>query len=430
MKEINIRWLTYKEELALSLFFSNVEKFKCLSSMPNFQVELLTEPMILYNKETASLATILSCFKILYAIPGHEVLQSKNDEIIHIIQERFGFEISDEVDLCKYNPNGPGDILGKSDYPKFLFWVLSCRNNGYGHGKESWDTLKWKYKFVLTDALREQHLKTLERGMTVDQIEQTRRLVEEDKNKKDAGVRDNTKPLPEKARRFLEMIDEPGAVLAFFDEGKTYYSYTGIYYTGIYESFIRYVFSNTKHITLRVGGYSYRVESGVLSISQLLRADQRRIECLDCQPDCLVENEKSVGPRYHLMSKYVFNYEDEFVKYAEEYDYKYFALGGMERPMVYYYVNNIDTGWYSEDGQFKNFYSKERGLQALSDVAMIRGYKDIKPATAAVFTDSKLGAGTEILFGPAAHFDKQDRASSQRKLFEDARIPYLNLGDL
>ena len=61
MIETTTRWLTFKEELALAVFFSNVEKFKCLTDMPNYKVELLTEPMRIWNKNDAPLATINAC---------------------------------------------------------------------------------------------------------------------------------------------------------------------------------------------------------------------------------------------------------------------------------------------------------------------------------------------------------------------------------
>ena len=424
MIETTTRWLTFKEELALAVFFSNVEKFKCLAGMPNFKVELLLEPMHLYNEDTASLVTILSCFKILYAVPGHEKLQMKNNQIVNIIKEICGLEITERVYLRKYNPEGLGNILGQRNYPNFLSWVLSCREGGYGQGKESWPRLKWRYRYVLTDALREQHLLTLERGMTDAQKDQTLRQVkEQNRRQREAWDKAHDEPLSEETKRFVDSIDKPGAILALFDEGKMFLAYTGVY-----DSLIHYVLNNTKHIMLRVGGYSYRVERSVIGKAHTLGTEPGRVECLYCGSSDPAEDYGVTNTRYHLMRKYDFEYDDDFVKYAEEYDYKCVELGGEMHPMVYYYVNNIDTGWYTADGLFHGFYSNDRGLQALTDVAMIRGYKDIKPATAVVFTNSGHGAGDEIFCGPAAHFDKRDRTSSQRKLFEDAKTPYLVIG--
>ena len=77
MQETIKRNLSYKEELTLAAFFSNVQKFGCLAEMPHFRKELLTEPVQLYGNDRAPLATLLSCFKILYAVPGHEDLQKQ-----------------------------------------------------------------------------------------------------------------------------------------------------------------------------------------------------------------------------------------------------------------------------------------------------------------------------------------------------------------
>ena len=158
------------------------------------------------------------------------------------------------------------------------------------------------------------------------------------------------------------------------------------------------------------------------------RNNPERLESIYCGYYPPSEDHGDARAIFHELDKYSFDYDDPFVRYSEDYDYKCFALGGVMHPMVYYYVNNIDTGWYDRDGKFCGFYDKQRGLQALGDVVMIRGYSDIKPATAAVFSDSGNHPGDQIFCGPAAHYDKRDRTSSQRKLFEDARIPYLNIG--
>ena len=95
--------------------------------------------------------------------------------------------------------------------------------------------------------------------------------------------------------------------------------------------------------------------------------------------------------------------------------------------MVYYYVNNIDTGWYDEEGKFCSFYSKERGLQAITDVIMIDGYQDIAPATAAICTFTFDSTGDTILSGSSIHNDHRSRTTSQRWLIEQAGIKLLDL---
>ena len=95
--------------------------------------------------------------------------------------------------------------------------------------------------------------------------------------------------------------------------------------------------------------------------------------------------------------------------------------------MVYYYVNNIDTGWYDENGEFCRFYSKERGLKAITDVAMINGFDEILPATAAICTFTFDSGGDEIYGASFAHLDKRSRTSSQKMLIEKAGIKLLDI---
>ena len=424
MTDKSTRWLTYKEELALAVFFSNVEKFKCLSALPNFKTELLTEPMRIGKKDDAPLATILACWKILYATPGNEGMAAKNEAIIGMIRERCGIDITDEIDLSKYNPDGPGDILKYKEYGSLLKWVLSIRESGYAPGRESWDQLKTEYGYVTNRALREQHLSHLGKPFPIWQKEIIMKKMREEIEKERRAYMDRQLPAtPQNAKEFIDDLDRPGTIIALFDEGKLFYTYADEL-----ESVIRYILTETKHITLRVGGYSYRVERQALDISKELDIDPCRLESIYCGYFEPHVDHLLAKATFRELKEYAFDYDNPFVRYAEEYDYKCFAIGGVTHSMVYYYVNNIDTGWYDKDGKFCGFYDKHRGLEALGDVVMIRGYQDIKPANAAIFTDSGRHFGDEIYCGPAAHFDKRDRTSSQRKLFEGAHIPFIDLG--
>ena len=235
--------------------------------------------------------------------------------------------------------------------------------------------------------------------------------------------KNRTIKLPEETQEYLKQIDEPGAILALFDEEKMFYAYEGPL-----EAIIRYCLTESKHITLRVGGYSYRMERQALYLSYVLQTVPTRLESIYCGYHRPCIDYKDARAVFRELCKYDFDYEDPFVKYAEEYDYKCVTLRGVPHTMVYYYVNNIDPGWYDKEGNFHRFYDKHRGLEALGNVTMVRGYGDIKPATAALYSDSGGGCGDEIYCGLAAHYDKRSRTSSQRKLFEDAGIPFLNYG--
>ena len=426
--ETTKRDLTFKEELGVAVFFSNVEKFKCLSAMRLFKKTLLTEPFRIGKKDKAPLLAILSCLKVLYSVPGYEKLQKRNDEIIAIVKEKSHRKVTEQINLAGCYPELSDGSLESDCYASVYALVGWFRKKGYCPGKESWDALVEQYDNVICNALRENHLSSLEKRMNVDEIAGARKEADDC-----APVIPyyNGRLLPKELKEFIGSIDRPGAVLALFDEGKGFARNLfpePPYY--IHEDMIKYVLTSTKHITLRVGGYSYRVAQAVLNIAEKLGTEPRRVEYLSAENE-VPENDRPDATSIRIrMRDFDFESDDPFVKYAEQYDFKYFSMESDAHPTVYYYVNKIDTGFYKDDGSFVPFYSNGRGLQALSDVAMVRGYKDIRPATAAIYTDSGRSRGDSIFFGPASHADRKTRGSCQRMLFEDAGIKSFNLNGI
>lgn len=426
--ETTKRDLTFIEELGLAVFFSNVEKFKCLSAISLFKRTLLTGPFRIGQKDKAPLLAILSCLKVLYAVPGYEKLQKRNDEIIAIVKEKCRRKVTEKIDLAGCYPEHRDDNLETVDYAYVYAMVGWYRKKGYGLGKECWEGLAEQYDSVICNALRENLLGSLEKRLTADEITEARKEADDSTP---VTLCYDGRLLPKELKEFLDSIDQPGAVLAVFDEGK---GFARIHFPEppcyIHEDIIKYVLTSTKHIALRVGGYSYRVARAVLNIAEKLGTEPWRVEYLS-DGNNVPENDRPDATCIRIrMMDFEFESDDPFVKYAEQYDFKYFSMESDSHPMVYYYVNHIDTGFYNEDGSFVPFYSNDRGLQALSDVAMVRGYKDIRPATAAIYTDSGRGREDSIFFGSASHTDRKTRGSSQRKLFEDAGIKFFNLNDI
>ena len=406
MTENTTRWLNYKEELALSIFFSNVEKFKALVNLPNFKVELLTEPMKICDEEAPALSTILSCYGILYSLPGYEKLARRNDDIIDVLRKMGGPVVLQEIDLSEYNPSGPGDILAHNEYGPLLKWVLGIRRTGYSPGKESWDHLSFKYRNVVVDALRKQHLERLGRGLSDDRKKSILKAIREQDEEACRQYLARPKPtLSAEAKAFIDNMDRPGSVVALYDNGKGYFNDEDAF-----EAVIRYILAETEFIVLRVGGDSYRAEMLAYGLSREIGSDPARLESIYCGHNKPEDYLARVRATFHALSDYDFDYGDDFVRYAERYDNRSFTFGDETHPMVYYYVNNIDTGWYDKEGRFTPFYDKYRGLRALGDVAMIRGYADIKPATAAIVASPGHG-----------------RPARQRRLAEDAGIPVLDI---
>jgi hypothetical protein len=165
----------------------------------------------------------------------------------------------------------------------------------------------------------------------------------------------------------------------------------------------------------------------VLNIAKQQPADRIYVEYLSKGTADDEWNDRDSRIRIVGMGKYKFHSGMDIVKQADEYDFKTFGNKNGSHTMVYYYVNNIDTGWYEENGEFCPFYNKYRGLQAITDVIMINGYEDITPATAAVCTFTYDSGGNILLACGTIHEDRRSRTSSQKKLLEGADIRLLDL---
>ena len=66
-------------------------------------------------------------------------------------------------------------------------------------------------------------------------------------------------------------------------------------------------------------------------------------------------------------------------------------------------------------------------MQAISDVVMIKGYKDIPPGTAVISTFTFDHEGDIIIAGGSMHRDRRSRTTSQRMLINSAGIKCIDL---
>jgi len=241
------------------------------------------------------------------------------------------------------------------------------------------------------------------------------------------------KELPEfdeklfKAQQFINEIDKPGAIISVFDEGKVFARYCALGYQYLYSKIFDFVFHNTKYVRIRVGGYSYRAASMAQRRIEKLSKDRIYVDYLSLGKSNEIERITDSRVNMIYMGDYQFTEDMAIVKEAEEYDFKSFGDKSGMHPMVYYYVNNIDTGFYDENGEFHRFYNKNRGLQAISDVVMIKGYKDIPPATAVISTFTFDKEGDIIIAGGSMHRDRRSRTTSQRMLIKSAGIKCIDL---
>ncbi len=79
-----------------------------------------------------------------------------------------------------------------------------------------------------------------------------------------------------------------------------------------------------------------------------------------------------------------FEWGSPLTDYADKYDFRSQGGNGMHHSMVWYYVNNVDCGWFDENGIFRSFNTKEKGYWQIVEVIKAKGYKDVEPVTCAL----------------------------------------------
>lgn len=485
MQAVNRTFLTFEEELLVAVYFNNVEKLKWLIGMDYFKPSMVTEP-IDFGEVSVPLYWITLCYRYMLRYKEYDYIRKPVDDMLTIWSENFHLDIDEFVDFksCYHADNMPPIIkdedkwwMGHLSLEDFMrsgareidfrlykainaynvkeieFYLnegavpdakvtdkggrtLSAismhrywkRNRDYYIWGEEHFVEKWEIGSRVRNGLEEMILFLMEKyianrkGCPVETYEGEVDMV--------GNVPYQFKPsteMKEKTDAFIQKIDKPGAILAIFDEGKVFVRARHLHYESIYAYVIKRIFKETKHVVIRVGGYSDRVATMVLNIAKQQPADRIYVEYLSKGTADDEWNDRDSRIRIVGMGKYKFHSGMDIVKQADEYDFKTFGNKNGSHTMVYYYVNNIDTGWYEENGEFCPFYNKYRGLQAITDVIMINGYEDITPATAAVCTFTYDSGGNILLACGTIHEDRRSRTSSQKKLLEGADIRLLDL---
>lgn len=486
MEKITKTYLTFEEELLVAVYHNNVEKLKWLIGMDYFKPSMVTEP-IDFGEVSVPLYWITLCYRYMLRYGEYDNARKPVDEILTIWSEIFHLDTDEIVDLksCYHADKMPPVIkdedkwwMGHLTLEDFLrsgareidfklykainaynvkeivFYLkegaapdakvidkggkalsaismLRCwkRNRDYYLWGEEHVVEEWKIRSLVSNGLEEMILFLLEKNITnrkgcpVETYDGEWNLYE-DTFDSQLTV---SPAMKEEIGSFVKEIDKPGAVLVMFDEGKAFVRARHLHYQSLYTYVIKSIFKETKHVIIRVGGYSYRVAQLVLDLIKQQPHDRLYVEYLS---EGSAEDEwKDRDSRIRVigMGRYQFRPDMDIVKLANEYDFKTFGYKNGTHTMVYYYVNNIDTGWYEEDGKFCPFYNKYRGLQAITDVVMINGYDEIVPATSVVCTFTFDSGGDIILAGGTIHKDRRSRTSSQKKLIENSCVCLLDL---
>ena len=170
--------------------------------------------------------------------------------------------------------------------------------------------------------------------------------------------------LNEQIISFIDKHDNEGEELALYDEDK----FTNRVFSDSkqYAAMLKRLLM-TKHLKIRVGGNSFRVGEAITEMTKALDVENKVLDF-----DANFREEQFV-------------WGSPIIDYADKFDFRWQGVKGVGRhSMVWYYVNNVDTGWYNEDGSFCRCDTNEKGYWQIVEVIKAKGYKFIAPATCAL----------------------------------------------
>ena len=426
----NNRFLRYEEELALSLFFCNVEKFNWLLGADCFSASILTEPTKIGHKELAPYI-ITAGYKKLFNSPKYDDLRKRNDQIAEILETRYNISLDFEINF-NWGKDSPlyGFVPQKSknaftnessyylvsaisqlDLPaarKLLVaganplevikdekWTTYhefmnhyyCTMDNYNPGKEDWDRMCTSIvNFFPEYVLREQMKELLHHYIPKNIQTNVMKAVEEKWNEIKSPYDSNDYVLDKSLKAFLDEIDQPGAVLAITDEDKIT-SRCGEDIMNAYERVLEYVMTDLKYLSIRVGGNSFRSGNFLATLMKEKNYPTGRFVNLICSNSESRATFTEPNVREIDMRDFDFKKDMEIVEIADKFDIRGMQRNESTHSLVWFYVNNISTGWFKSDGEFMPFNSNIKGLWMLTEVAKIRGFLDMEPASAVLYSD-------------------------------------------
>ena len=359
MKKTIIEYLTYREELEMTVLYLNLEKLKYLVAMDIFDEDCLLSNDINETKQRYPLYVINLCYSYIFTKEPYRCFIEKNNAMLNFWHERFGLPLkNDELLENLYEHKERLNLDYYED--KFHFsWLCSCvaEMNRYKFlfNKESSDhNHYYMYSWMIDDALMTRTAKTLEdKGANLHYD-------------RDAEIREHVKnidenDLDETIISFIEKHDNEGEELALYDEDKfTLRLFDSKQYRAILKQLLL-----TKHLKIRIGGNSFRVGESITNMAKALGVEDKVLDF----------------DAYFIEEQFVWG--SPLIDYADKFDFR--SQGGdSSHSMVWYYVNNVDCGWYNKDGSFSRFNSKEKGYWQIVEIIKAKGYNSIKPATCAL----------------------------------------------
>ena len=362
MQKTIIEHLTYREELEMAVLYLNLEKLKYLVAMDIFDEDCLLSNDINETKQRYPLYVVNLCYSYIFTKEPYKCFTEKNNAMLNFWHERFGLPLkNDELLEELYNHK---ERLPLSYYfNQFHFsWLCSCvsRMDSYKFlfKKESSDHNNYyMYSRMINDALMIRTAKALEdkgANLHYDYDEEYGEYVQNiDENNLDEAI-----------ISFIEKHDNEGEELALYDEDK--FTHRVFSDSKHFAAMLKRLLL-TKHLKIRIGGNSFRIGNYITDIAKALGVENKVLDF-----DTTFREEQ-------------FKWGSPLIDYADKFDFR--SQGGKDtghHSKVWYYVNNVDCGWYKEDGSFCRFDTKEKGYWQIIEVIKAKGYNSIKPATCAL----------------------------------------------
>jgi len=390
MKKTIIEHLTYREELEMAVLYLNLEKLKYLIAMDIFNEDCLLSNDINETKQRYPLYVINLCYSYIFTKEPYCCFVEKNNAMLDFWHERFGLPLKNDELLENLYAHKERLSLDYYEDKNHFSWLCYCVSemNSYKFlfEKESSDhNHYYMYSWMINDALMIRTAKSLEDNGAHLHYDRDVEYREHVKN-----IDEND--LDEQIISFIEKHDNEGEELALYDEDKfTHRFFDNKQYVAILKRLLL-----TKHLKIRIGGNSFRVGESITNMANVLGVEDKILDF----------------DAYYKEEQFVWG--SQLIDYADKFDFRWQKGDGASRhSMVWYYVNNVDTGWYKEDGGFNNFDTNKKGYWQIVEVIKAKGYNSIKPATCALICG------------------KDPRISGkQQTMLEEEGIDYINVFEL
>jgi hypothetical protein len=377
MKKTIIEYLSYREELEMAVLYLNLEKLKYLVAMDIFDEDCLFSNDINETKRRYPLYVINLCYSYIFTKDPYGCFVEKNNKMLEFWHEHFGLPLKNDELLEELYDHKERLILDYYEDKCHFNWLCSCvaEMNSYRFlfNKESSDhNHYYLYSWMINDALMIRTAKTLEdKGANLH--------YDRDSEYRDYIKNIDENDLSDQIISFIEKHDNGGEELALYDEDK--FTNRLLSDSKQYAAILKRLLL-TKHLKIRIGGNSFRVGESITNMAKTLGLENKVLDF-----DAYFKEEQFV-------------WRSPLIDYADKFDFRsQQANGAGSHSKVWYYVNNVDCGFYNKDGNFCRFDSKKKGYWQIIEVIKTKGYNSIKPATCALICgkDSRISGRQQAM---------------------------------